>query len=235
VNDYQIEVVNEVNYLGAVLESTAGWNRQRRSVIAKGNQTLVAIDKCLARTPDMRVATLENIYEMLCESRMMYGVEMWGLEGGRKQIDRIHSKFCKVTLGMPRSAANNAAELELGSVSRRGKVLNRITKFWLRLLGMDSLELIKLCYKWQMKILKVDSWAKKLKEEFEKIGLAYIWQNQTEINVNMCKIVRERCNDIEKQNMFADLNVKISLTLYRQVNVNGVKSGILINAQGRRE
>jgi hypothetical protein len=216
VNDYQIEVVNEVNYLGVLLESTGGWNRQRCSVIAKGTQTLVAIDKCLARTPDMRVATLENIYEM-CESRMMYGVQMWGLEGGWKQIDKIHSRFCKVTLGMPRSAANNVAELELGRVSRRGKVLNRITKFWLRLLGMDSLELIKLCYEWQMKNLKVDSWAKKLKDELEKMGLAYISQNQTEINVNICNIIRESWNDIQKQNMFADLNVKVSLTFYRQV------------------
>jgi hypothetical protein len=186
-------------------------------VTAKGNQTLVAIDKCLARTPEMRVATLENVYGMLCESRMLYGVEIWGLEGGWKHIDRIHSKFCKVILGMPRSAANNVAELELGRVSRRGKVLSRITKFWLRLLGMESSELIKLCYEWQIKNLRVDSWMKKLKEELESIGLAYIWQNQLEINGNVCKIVKERCNDIEKQNMFAELNDKSSLSLYRQV------------------
>jgi hypothetical protein len=96
-------------------------------VIAKGNQTLLAIDKCLARTPDVRVRILENIYEM-CESRIMYGTETWGLEGGWKHIDNIHSRFCKVTLGMPRLAANNVAELELGRLSRRRKVLNRITK-----------------------------------------------------------------------------------------------------------
>jgi hypothetical protein len=131
VNDYKIEMVNEINYLGIFLESNGVWNRQGRNVIAKGNQTLLATDKCLARTPDMRVRILENMYEMLCESRMMYGVEMWGLEGGWKQIDNIHSRFCKVTLGMPRSAANNVAELELGRVTRRGKVLNSITKYWL--------------------------------------------------------------------------------------------------------
>jgi hypothetical protein len=50
-------------------------------VIVKGNRTLLAIDKCLARTPDIRVKVLENIYEM-CESRMLYCIEMWGLEGG---------------------------------------------------------------------------------------------------------------------------------------------------------
>jgi hypothetical protein len=37
VKHYQIEVVNEVNYLGVLVESTGGWNRQRRSVTAKGN------------------------------------------------------------------------------------------------------------------------------------------------------------------------------------------------------
>jgi hypothetical protein len=39
-----------------------------------------------------------------------------------------------------------------------------VSKFWLRLLSTDSSELIKLCYEWQMENLKVDSWAKKLKE-----------------------------------------------------------------------
>jgi hypothetical protein len=100
------------------------------------------------------------------------------------------------------------AELELWRVSTRGKVLNRIVKFCLPLLGMDSSELVKICYEWQMNILKVDSWAKKLKEELDKMGLAYIWQNQTEINVTICKIIRERCNDILRQNMLAAINLK---------------------------
>jgi hypothetical protein len=65
--------------------------------------------------------------------------------------------------------------------------------------------------------LKVDGWAKKLKEEIEKIGLAHIWQNQSEINVNICHIIRERCNDIERQNIFSDVNVKISLIFYCEI------------------
>jgi hypothetical protein len=48
----------------------------------------------------------------------------------------------------------------------------------------------------------VDGWAKNLKEELKKIGLAYIWQSQSEINVNICKIIGERCNDIEERNIF---------------------------------
>jgi hypothetical protein len=57
---------------------------------------------------------------------------------------------------------------------------------------MDSLEIVRACYEWQINNLKVDGWAKKLKEELEKIGLAYIWQSHSEINIHICKIIREK-------------------------------------------
>jgi hypothetical protein len=57
---------------------------------------------------------------------MMYGIEMWGLDGGRKEIDKTHSRFCtKITVGVPRFAEINVAELEFRD-STRGKVLNTI-------------------------------------------------------------------------------------------------------------
>jgi hypothetical protein len=65
----------------------------------KGNQSLVATDKCLTRKRDMRVQLLENVYEMVCESRLMYGAEIWGLDEGWKEIDIIHGKLCNKILG----------------------------------------------------------------------------------------------------------------------------------------
>jgi hypothetical protein len=62
--DHKIEVVDEINYLGVTFESSGGWNKQKLKVRAKGNQTLLAIDKCLARAPNMRVKTPEKVYEM---------------------------------------------------------------------------------------------------------------------------------------------------------------------------
>jgi hypothetical protein len=86
--------------------------------------------------------------------------------------------------------------LELGRDSRRGKVPSTIVKYWLCLLCVDSQEIVITCYKWQINNLKVESWAKKLKEELEKIGLVYIWQSRAESNaIKICKIIRERCTD----------------------------------------
>jgi hypothetical protein len=52
-------------------------------------------------------------------------------------------------MGMLRFEANNVAKLELGRDSRKGKDLSTIVKYWLRLLRMDSLEIVRACYKWQ--------------------------------------------------------------------------------------
>jgi hypothetical protein len=60
---------------------------------------------------------------MLCESRIMYGVELWGLDKAWKEVDRLHGRFCKKILGLPRCAANDVAEMELRRDSRRGKAM----------------------------------------------------------------------------------------------------------------
>jgi hypothetical protein len=78
----------------------------------------------------MKVRTLENIYEMLCKSRIMYGVEVWGLDEAWKEVDRIHGRFCKKILGLPRCTANGLAEMELGRDSRRRKAMWLAVKYW---------------------------------------------------------------------------------------------------------
>jgi hypothetical protein len=70
------EVADERNCLGATFESR-GW---KLKTIAKGNQTSVAVDKCLARTPDSRAKLLKKIYEMVNKPRLVCGIDMWGLD-----------------------------------------------------------------------------------------------------------------------------------------------------------
>jgi hypothetical protein len=50
------------------------------------------------RRPDIRVKILENVYGMLHKFRIIYGVEVWGLGGVRRETDEIHKKFYKIIL-----------------------------------------------------------------------------------------------------------------------------------------
>jgi hypothetical protein len=49
MNDQMTEVADEINCLGLTFER-CGWNRQNPKPVAKGNQTLVTIHKCSAKT-----------------------------------------------------------------------------------------------------------------------------------------------------------------------------------------
>jgi hypothetical protein len=112
----------------------------------KGCQALRAIDKCMAVTPDIKIQVLENIYEMVCESKIMYGIEVWGLNGAWKEVDRVHSIFCKKIIGIPNCAANGFVEMELGRESSRSKCLGRILKYWYSVMFLEREEPIKQCY-----------------------------------------------------------------------------------------
>jgi hypothetical protein len=50
------EAVNEINYLEVTLESSGGWSKQE----VKWVQSLVAIEKCLTRIPNMGVKILQK-------------------------------------------------------------------------------------------------------------------------------------------------------------------------------
>jgi hypothetical protein len=85
----------KINYLGITLEDTGDWDIQKARLRAKDRQAAVAIGKCLVKTADVKVEILENVYEMTVESKMIYDVEMWGLEEALKEIDKTPRRFCK--------------------------------------------------------------------------------------------------------------------------------------------
>jgi hypothetical protein len=107
------------------------------------------------------------------------------------------------------------AELELDRDSRRGKVMSTLVKYWQRILQMDKDDLVRVCYDWQINNAQYDGWEKKLEKELNKIGLGHIWRNPTENQRDaVCKEVKGRCNDIERQHFFANLSEKQSLIFY---------------------
>jgi hypothetical protein len=130
-------------------------------------------------------------------------LKLWRLDEAWKEVDRIHGRFCKKILGLPRCAANGVAEMELGRNSRRGKAMWLAVKYWQRIMHMDIQDPVRQCYEWQKGNVRFESWTKKMKGESESTGLAYIWHSQQEWDTSrMRRIIRGRCNDTERQNLF---------------------------------
>jgi hypothetical protein len=55
---------------------------------------------------------LDCLYQMKCESRLLYGAEVCGLEEEWKVTDGVHERCRKNVLKIPKCAANRVAELE---------------------------------------------------------------------------------------------------------------------------
>jgi hypothetical protein len=88
-------------------------------------------------TPNIKVRALENRYEMLCESKITYGIEVWRLSEAWKELDKVHHRFCKKLMGIPNCAVNGMAEMELGRQSRRGKCIGQILKYWYQIMCLN--------------------------------------------------------------------------------------------------
>jgi hypothetical protein len=53
---------------------------------------------------------LDKIFEVMCESKILYGAEISGIRKGWEIVDRIQGKFCQKVLRIRRNAAKWAAE-----------------------------------------------------------------------------------------------------------------------------
>jgi hypothetical protein len=122
---------------------------QRKQVLIRGKIALRNINICLARARNIQVKVLGQIYNSLIESRMMTGVEIWGLEGGWKEIEKVHEMFCKRISVVPSTAANGACVTELERTNRKEKVVERIVKYLKRLWDMDGTSLLREALKQQ--------------------------------------------------------------------------------------
>lgn len=80
---------------------------------------------------------LGNVYEMVCEAKIMYGIDMWGLSEAWKDLGKVYSKLFKKIMGVRNCAATGFAGTELWGGSRRGKCIEHTVKYWFRIMYLD--------------------------------------------------------------------------------------------------
>jgi hypothetical protein len=84
----------------------------------------------------------KQAYNSLIES-LMTGVEIWGLDGGWEEIEKVYEMFCKRIFGVTSIAANGACVRELERTNRKEQDVEKIVKYWKRLREMDETSLLR--------------------------------------------------------------------------------------------
>lgn len=63
--------------------------------------------------PSIKIQMLDDIYDMVCESKITFGNEVWGLNEALKELDEVLNRFCNKLMGIPNGAAIVFAEIRL--------------------------------------------------------------------------------------------------------------------------
>lgn len=177
-NGTPLEVVNDFNYLGTVLNYTGNFNLNQETLSGKG---LKALNALLANTRDfvLKPKVVCQLFDAFVGSTLNYASEIWGFSKS-KEIERIHLKMCKSLLSVKTSTCNMAVYGELGRYPLYINRHYRIIKYWSRVVNSNNI-IVQHLYN----SLKQDcnigttNWASKVKELLERYGFGYIW-NDTE-------------------------------------------------------
>ena len=101
--------------------------------------TLISLTLCIcmkslrlakSRLPEINDELLFRIYRAVVESKMLYGIEIWGEEQSWKFVDAMRARYCKISLNLPVSTCEDAAWCEMGVEGSNGLIPTRIIKYY---------------------------------------------------------------------------------------------------------
>lgn len=218
LNNEQIEVVDKFKYLGVWLNTRGNWAVHKLCMKKQGFLALNSIDRCLRKLANIKFSVLNLIYKSLVESRIFYGIEIWGDESVADIINKVRTRYGKKILGIPRNSANVAVRMEMGIENGLSIVLIRRIKFIQHILETPEDSLERACLEYIQSAAIRDNWWNKGVEMVNKIGMGWIWNRMGDWNVNIiAKLIRKRCNDILKQELGSDLDHFKSLEDFKNI------------------
>ena len=220
-NNEQIEMVQSFNYLGIVLSSGGSFIQTTQALSDKG---LKAMGSLFAITKDMHVPVkiMLNLFDSYVTSILCYACEVWGFVNA-DDIERVHRRFLKRILGVKMSTANSAVYGELGRYPLYINRYVRIIKYFIKLYTVKQTNCIlysTLCYmrNGAENIIRCNNWITKVRDLLQNTGFVDVWMYPESVNANVfIPIFKNRLIDMYIGLWLNDLNVKSSLTLYKEL------------------
>lgn len=155
MENQQIEIVNEISYLGVATGSSKRLSKNKAKQRIKENQYLVAVGKCLTKTLILEWSSWKMYMHMkwyVSQARLMYGVgSMAGGDEGWNKVDKIHGKLYQKKLGNPKFCSKWRSWTRVGKSQQEGQgtefVGETFAKDFIDGQGRISMEVLRLTNK----------------------------------------------------------------------------------------
>ena len=180
-NGEELETVNQFKYLGFVFGSSGKFCKGIQALHDVGLKSLFGLKTVFHKYPDMSVDVKLKLFNAIVLPRITYGCEIWGFCEADK-LEKLYLGFLKSLLGVKKNTPTSFIYSELGVYPLLLIRLERILKFWLKILNLKESNPVKIIYNTLVKDLEekenVTNWAGLLKHVLNKNGFGNIWIQQ---------------------------------------------------------
>ena len=111
-NNQVIEKVDQFQYLGVVFNSRGNFFQAKKHLHTQASKAMHSLVKNI-RSNSLPVVLSLQLFHSLVMPILLYCCEVWGYEDF-KILEKLHLKFCKLILGVPRSAPSYVVYGKLG-------------------------------------------------------------------------------------------------------------------------
>ena len=131
-----LEIVSCYKYLGVHITSRGIWTECQKSKADQANKVLFSLKTIFKQFYNLQPNILMKIFDSKILPILHYGSEVWGFHEG-KNVDLVHTKYCKFILGVNKSVPNIAVLGELGRANLITLRYTNIIRYWLKLVQMN--------------------------------------------------------------------------------------------------
>lgn len=219
INGEKVEIVREFEYLGVNLSCSNSWAKARTQQINKAKRATFCILAGLNSFGRISRKILMKIFDFKISAILLYGCELWGF-GDLNDVEKVASRYYKLTLGLPLNTSNDLARGELGRYTLKCTVYKRIIKYWFKLLDSEPETFIHAAYQVQLNLAEQnkDCWALKLKKMLFCLGYGNVWFQQGVGNVPaFLHDFSTRVRDIDRQEWHDRISTYGTLRTYRNI------------------
>ncbi|XP_052260175.1 uncharacterized protein LOC127864540 [Dreissena polymorpha] len=214
-NGNDIEVVDNFNYLGTVLNYTGSFKSNQEHLIGKALKAMnTLLIKC--HDFDIKPKILCQLFDSFVGSILNYSAEVWGFNKS-DGIERIHLKFCKRLLQVKINTCNVAVYGELGRYPLYVNRFVKIIKYWFKILTSENI-IMQIVYKQALNDCNkgFTNWVSHVKNMLNNYGFGYVFENPNVVQIN--SFIREfKCRLVDnfRQEWYGKLNSSPVLDMYK--------------------
>lgn len=160
-----------------------------------------------------------DLFDRLVVPIMIYGCEVWGFEN-LKQIEIVHTQYCRYLLKVRKNTMNCMTLGELGRLDMTCIVKERMLNFWLRTINGKEFKISTIV----CNVLKLLSdhgvysspWLKYIHTTLQELGLSHVWQDFASLSRSWFKpAIKLRLSDAYLQSWQSKINDSTQCTNYR--------------------